>query len=73
MRSTATTPSTSTSKPSYGKMISWGEVQIDNSQDGSEDIESDVHDGVEGSASSNDGDYSTPYHHLHLNDLVARG
>lgn len=40
--------------------IPWGEVQIDDSDDGLEEIESDLHDGREQeSGSSDDSDYST--------------
>ena len=57
MRSTAQTASTSMAP--YGNMAPWGEVQIDDSSDGQEDVESDVHDAEQESGSSEDDDYST--------------
>ncbi len=55
MQSTANFPSTD--KAPYANSIPWGEVRLDDSDDGPE-IESDVHD--EQSDSSDDNDYSTP-------------
>ena len=52
-----TARSSSTNKAPYANAIPWGEVQLDDSDDGLE-IESDVHD--EQSDSSDDNDYSTP-------------
>jgi hypothetical protein len=59
MRSTLRTASTNMSP--YPKLIPWGEVQLDDSDDGPE-IESDVHD--EQSASSDDDYSSTATYHL---------
>lgn len=56
MRSTAQTPSTS--KAPYTHMLPWGEVQIDDSSDGPEEVESEVTDGEEERGSSDDDDYS---------------
>lgn len=55
MRGTANFPSSD--KAPYANSIPWGEVQLDDSDDGPE-IESDVHD--EQSDPSDDNDYSTP-------------
>ena len=55
MRSTARF--SSTDKVPYSNSISWGQVQLEDSDDGPE-IESGVHD--EQSDSSDDNDYSTP-------------
>lgn len=40
-------------------MLPWGEVQIDDSSDGPEEVESEVPDPEEESGSSDDDDYST--------------
>ena len=39
-------------------MLPWGEVQIDDSSDGPEEVESEVTDGEEERGSSDDHDYS---------------